>query len=106
MNKIKLSEAELLKIKEFQQAFATLTIQAGKVSLALHETQKELKRLQTINENVISNFEGLSQQESDFTKELETTYGRGIVNFAEGVFIPENATSETANLQERVVTNK
>ena len=107
MNVIKLSETELNQIKGFQQSFASITIQSGKVTLALQEAKKELKRLESINENILSDYEKLTQDELNFTKELETRYGKGVINLAEGTFTSQDTNTNSTpsnNLQERIVS--
>jgi len=110
MNKIKLSEAELTQIKGYQQSFASLTIQSGKVTLALHEAKKEVNRLTNVNEEILTQFEKLSQEEVSFVNDLESRYGKGIINLAEGVFISDTNNETTQyqgnTLQEKIVTNQ
>ena len=91
-NLIKLSDDDMAKINDVQQAFATLTIQSGKIRLAQYEAQEEIKRLNGMETDLYSEYDKTLIREVEIGKELKEKYGNGYVDLTTGMFIKEDAT--------------
>lgn len=114
---IKLSADEMQKINDIQQKFGALTIQAGKIQLAKHETTQELKRLTEMEAKSLVEYDETIQQEVELGREFENRYGSGYVDIPNGQFIRETELTNSPTgspidksnakpLQERVYPNQ
>jgi len=91
-NLIKLSDDDMAKINDVQQAFATLTIQSGKIRLAQYEAQEEIKRLNGMEVDLYSEYDKTLLREVEIGKELKEKYGNGYVDLTTGMFIKDEVT--------------
>jgi hypothetical protein len=104
---IKLTTSELEQIQIIQQRIAQITIDVGKTSLAIYETENDLKRLKELYNNLINSFEETIKQETELSSALSKIYGSGFVDVPNGTFVKDNEVVNNNNrtLNETVVSN-
>jgi hypothetical protein len=81
---MKLTEQELDKLKYFQQNINQNIFDLGQLEIDIHNFTEALRNSGSQKVDIIAHLEKLAEQESDFLKELEIKYGKGIIDPSTG----------------------
>ena len=85
---ITLTEAELNALKELREKYALSTTQFGQLKIEKRLIQKELERLDRLEEEFESQYDAIIETEVALVKQIEDTYGQGNVDLETGIFTP------------------
>lgn len=78
---IKLSDTEIESIKGFQQRTQAVITDLGKIELQMSDLEEVKKQVKEAMSKVI-------QEQNEFFKTIESTYGKGQINLDNFEFIP------------------
>lgn len=85
---ITLTEAELNALKELREKYALSTTQFGQLKIEKRLLQKELDRLNRLEEEFESQYDAIIESEIVLVKQIEETYGQGNIDLETGIFTP------------------
>ena len=85
---ITLTEAELNALKELREKYALSTTQFGQLKIEKRLLQKELDRLNRLEEEFESQYDAIIESEIVLVKQIEEAYGQGNVDLDTGIFTP------------------
>jgi hypothetical protein len=80
---VKLSQDELLEIKNLQVSEKSLVMQFGQL-------EYRIQSLELQKEQLIENISNLKQQEADIANKLQEKYGDGTINLETGTFTKQD----------------
>ena len=85
---ITLTEAELNALKELREKYALSTTQFGQLKIEKRLLQKELDRLNRLEEEFETQYDAIIESEIVLVKQIEEAYGQGNVDLETGIFTP------------------
>jgi hypothetical protein len=85
MEQIKFTEEEISQINQLRKDSTDVFIQLGQLSI---ERKKKLDELDSIEQQLLHKFSGLTQLEEELFKKLNQKYGDGNYDLNTGVFTP------------------
>ena len=85
---ITLTESELNALRELREKYALSTTQFGQLKIEKRLIQKELERLDRLEEEFESQYDAIIETEVALVKQIEETYGQGNVDLETGIFTP------------------
>ena len=85
---ITLTEAELNALKELREKYALSTTQFGQLKIEKRLLQKELDRLNRLEEEFETQYDAIIESEIVLVKQIEEAYGQGNVDLDTGIFTP------------------
>ena len=85
---ITLTEAELNALKELREKYALSTTQFGQLKIEKRLLQKELDRLNRLEEEFESQYDAIIESEIVLVKQIEEAYGQVNVDLDTGIFTP------------------
>ena len=85
---ITLTEAELNALKELREKYALSTTQFGQLKIEKRLLQKELDRLNRLEEEFETQYDAIIESEIVLVKQIEETYGQGNIDLETGIFTP------------------
>ena len=85
---ITLTESELNALRELREKYALSTTQFGQLKIEKRLIQKELDRLNRLEEEFESQYDAIIESEIVLVKQIEDTYGQGNVDLETGIFTP------------------
>lgn len=85
---ITLTESELNALKELREKYALSTTQFGQLKIEKRLIQKELDRLNRLEEEFESQYDAIIESEIVLVKQIEETYGQGNIDLETGIFTP------------------
>ena len=83
-----LTETELNALKELREKYALSTTQFGQLKIEKRLLQKELDRLNRLEEEFESQYDAIIESEIVLVKQIEETYGQGNIDLDTGIFTP------------------
>jgi DNA repair exonuclease SbcCD ATPase subunit len=83
----KLQPEQLEKLKEFQAKSNDIVVSLGQISIRTRELQTEIKRLESVKEELDLDFDKNAEELNVVLKELEAKYPKGEVNLNDGTVI-------------------
>ena len=83
-----LTETELNALKELREKYALSTTQFGQLKIEKRLLQKELDRLNRLEEEFESQYDAIIESEIVLVKQIEEAYGQGNVDLDTGIFTP------------------
>ena len=83
-----LTESELNALRELREKYALSTTQFGQLKIEKRLIQKELERLDRLEEEFESQYDAIIETEVALVKQIEDTYGQGNVDLETGIFTP------------------
>jgi hypothetical protein len=83
-----LTETELNALKELREKYALSTTQFGQLKIEKRLLQKELDRLNRLEEEFESQYDAIIESEIVLVKQIEETYGQGNIDLETGIFTP------------------
>jgi hypothetical protein len=83
-----LTEAELNALKELREKYALSTTQFGQLKIEKRLLQKELDRLNRLEEEFETQYDAIIESEIVLVKQIEETYGQGNIDLETGIFTP------------------
>jgi hypothetical protein len=90
MEKIQLTEQELQQIQDLRVKYANITAQLGQLKVEQMLINKQLSRLNDLENQFIKDYEQVQTEEEQFAKSITEKYGIGDVDVESGVFTPES----------------
>jgi len=85
---ITLTESELNALRELREKYALSTTQFGQLKIEKRLVQKELERLDRLEEEFEIQYDAIIETEVALVKQIEDTYGQGNVELETGIFTP------------------
>lgn len=85
---ITLTESELNALKELREKYALSTTQFGQLKIEKRLLQKELDRLNRLEEEFETQYDAIIESEIVLVKQIEEAYGQGNVDLETGIFTP------------------
>jgi hypothetical protein len=85
---ITLTESELNALRELREKYALSTTQFGQLKIEKRLIQKELDRLNRLEEEFESQYDAIIESEIVLVKQIEETYGQGNIDLETGIFTP------------------
>jgi hypothetical protein len=85
---ITLTESELNALKELREKYALSTTQFGQLKIEKRLLQKELDRLNRLEEEFETQYDAIIESEIVLVKQIEETYGQGNIDLETGIFTP------------------
>jgi len=85
---ITLTESELNALRELREKYALSTTQFGQLKIEKRLVQKELERLDRLEEEFEIQYDAIIDTEVALVKQIEDTYGQGNVELETGIFTP------------------
>lgn len=85
---ITLTEAELNALKELREKYTLSTTQFGQLKIEKRLLQKELDRLNRLEEEFETQYDAIIESEIVLVKQIEEAYGQGNVDLETGIFTP------------------
>ena len=83
-----LTESELNALRELREKYALSTTQFGQLKIEKRLIQKELERLDRLEEEFESQYDAIIESEIVLVKQIEETYGQGNIDLETGIFTP------------------
>ena len=83
-----LTESELNALRELREKYALSTTQFGQLKIEKRLLQKELDRLNRLEEEFESQYDAIIESEIVLVKQIEETYGQGNIDLETGIFTP------------------
>jgi hypothetical protein len=83
-----LTESELNALRELREKYALSTTQFGQLKIEKRLIQKELDRLNRLEEEFESQYDAIIESEIVLVKQIEETYGQGNIDLETGIFTP------------------
>lgn len=80
----KITQEELEKFKSLQQQINQNLFELGQTEVTIHNLKEQQKIVDKNKEDIMSILLTLSQNELEYMKSLENTYGKGTVNIDTG----------------------
>jgi predicted nuclease with TOPRIM domain len=90
MEKIQLTEQELQQIQDLRLKYANVTAQLGQLKVEQILVNKQLTRLNDLENQFIKDYEQVQTDEEQFAKLITEKYGIGDVDVESGIFTPES----------------
>jgi len=90
MEKIQLTEQELQQIQDLRLKYANVTSQLGQLKVEQILVNKQLTRLNDLENQFIKDYEQVQTDEEQFAKTITEKYGIGDVDVESGIFTPES----------------
>ena len=90
MENVKLTEQELQQIQDLRLKYANVTAQLGQLKVEQMLINKQLTRLNELENQFIKDYEQVQTEEEQFAKTITEKYGIGDVDVESGVFTPES----------------
>ena len=90
MENVKLTEQELQQIQDLRLKYANVTAQLGQLKVEQMLINKQLTRLNELENQFIKDYEQVQTEEEQFAKSITEKYGIGDVDVESGVFTPES----------------
>jgi hypothetical protein len=90
MEKIQMTEQELQQIQDLRVKYANITAQLGQLKVEQILVNKQLTRLNDLENQFIKDYEQVQTEEEQFAKLITEKYGIGDVDVESGVFTPES----------------
>jgi len=90
MEKIQLTEQELQQIQDLRLKYANVTAQLGQLKVEQILVNKQLTRLNDLENQFIKDYEQVQTDEEQFAKTITEKYGIGDVDVESGIFTPES----------------
>lgn len=88
MEKIQLTEQELQQIQDLRVKYANITAQLGQLKVEQILVNKQLTRLNDLEDQFIKDYEQVQTEEDQFAKLITEKYGVGDVDVESGIFTP------------------
>jgi len=85
---ITLTESELNALRELREKYALSTTQFGQLKIEKRLLQKELDRLNRLEEEFETQYDAIIESEIVLVKQIEEAYGQGNVDLDTGIFTP------------------
>jgi hypothetical protein len=85
---ITLTESELNALRELREKYALSTTQFGQLKIEKRLIQKELDRLNRLEEEFESQYDAIIESEIVLVKQIEEAYGQGNIDLETGIFTP------------------
>ena len=83
-----LTESELNALRELREKYALSTTQFGQLKIEKRLLQKELDRLNRLEEEFETQYDAIIESEIVLVKQIEETYGQGNIDLETGIFTP------------------
>ena len=83
-----LTESELNALRELREKYALSTTQFGQLKIEKRLLQKELDRLNRLEEEFETQYDAIIESEIVLVKQIEEAYGQGNVDLDTGIFTP------------------
>jgi hypothetical protein len=83
----KLQPEQFEQLKKFQAKSNDIVLSLGQISIRTRELQTEIKRLESVKEELDLDFDKNAEELSVVLKELEAKYPKGEVNLNDGTVI-------------------
>jgi AAA+ ATPase superfamily predicted ATPase len=80
----KITDEELIEVKQLQQDFQVLTYQIGELSVIEHNLQNQIDNIKIELKNFYSSLKTLQDKEKDLIDKLNQTYPDVNINFETG----------------------
>jgi predicted nuclease with TOPRIM domain len=90
MEKIQMTEQELQQIQDLRLKYANVTAQLGQLKVEQILVNKQLTRLNDLENQFIKDYEQVQTEEEQFAKLITEKYGIGDVDVESGIFTPES----------------
>ena len=90
MEKIQMTEQELQQIQDLRLKYANVTAQLGQLKVEQILVNKQLTRLNDLENQFIKDYEQVQTDEEQFAKLITEKYGIGDVDVESGIFTPES----------------
>ena len=90
MENVKLTEQELQQIQDLRVKYANITAQLGQLKVEQMLINKQLSRLNELENQFIKDYEQVQTEEEQFAKSITEKYGIGDIDVESGVFTPES----------------
>ena len=90
MENVKLTEQELQQIQDLRVKYANITAQLGQLKVEQMLINKQLTRLNELENQFIKDYEQVQTEEEQFAKTITEKYGIGDVDVESGIFTPES----------------
>ena len=90
MENVKLTEQELQQIQDLRLKYANVTAQLGQLKVEQMLINKQLTRLNELENQFIKDYEQVQTEEEQFAKTITEKYGIGDVDVESGIFTPES----------------
>ena len=90
MENVKLTEQELQQIQDLRVKYANITAQLGQLKVEQMLINKQLSRLNELENQFIKDYEQVQTEEEQFAKTITEKYGIGDVDVESGIFTPES----------------
>jgi predicted nuclease with TOPRIM domain len=90
MENVKLTEQELQQIQDLRLKYANVTAQLGQLKVEQILVNKQLTRLNDLENQFIKDYEQVQTDEEQFAKLITEKYGIGDVDVESGIFTPES----------------
>jgi len=84
----KLTEEEIVKIKEMQQQYNKFVFELGSIEAQLNEMVNHRITMETEKANVLNDIKSLTIREKDLLTSLQEKYGVGNINIETGEITP------------------
>jgi predicted nuclease with TOPRIM domain len=88
MEKIQMTEQELQQIQDLRVKYANITAQLGQLKVEQILVNKQLTRLNDLENQFIKDYEQVQTEEDQFAKLITEKYGVGDVDVESGIFTP------------------
>lgn len=85
---IKVSEEEVIKIKDLRNNYQEIIVQVGQVELQLADFDETRNKLVEAKDNLLKRYGEIKQTERTHLDELNKKYGIGSLNVDTGLFTP------------------
>jgi hypothetical protein len=83
-----LTESELNALRELREKYALSTTQFGQLKIEKRLIEKELDRLNRLEEDFERQYDAIIESEVALVKQIEDVYGQGNVDLETGIFTP------------------
>ena len=88
MEQIKLTDQEIQQIQDLRVKYANITAQLGQLKVEQILVNKQLTRLNDLEDQFIKDYEQVQTEEDQFAKLITEKYGVGDVDVESGIFTP------------------
>jgi len=90
MEQIKLTDQEIQQIQDLRTKYANITAQLGQLKIEQILINKQLSRLNDLEDQFTKEYEQVQSEEEQFAKVITEKYGIGDVNLETGIFTPDS----------------
>lgn len=89
MEQKKITQEELEKLQSLDKSKYDIIFKIGQIKLEVSFLQKRIGELNEIEKEILHEYDIISTNINDISKELEEKYGNGVINLQTGLITPQ-----------------